>query len=157
MTHPIVPPEKSVHALTLEDFDSCPVWDTAQWDVAGGVDLTVTPLHGRRAIIGTERFPWVRCNGSLADGTPVQGITNVSLDPPTVDRPSLLVNGRWHVFYLPPAPAFVLAKKGPEALATALGKCVAEVFPLTLSTEVPVGPASHPAVSVFTVNGVVAA
>ncbi|HUM03761.1 MAG TPA: hypothetical protein VL084_15850 [Thermoanaerobaculia bacterium] len=154
MTEAIVPPEKSVHALTLEDFDACPVWDTEKWDVGGGIDLSVRPLVGHGAIDGTERFPWIRCTGSLADGTPVQAISNLSVHPPAIDLPSLWLDGKWHVFFLPPAPDFVLAKKGPEALARALGKSLSEVFPMTLSTEVLVAPLNRPVVSVFTVTGV---
>jgi hypothetical protein len=124
--------ERSIHDLTIEDLVSAPLWDTVQPDVEGGIDVTVAPVIGSGAIDGSESLPWVHCTGHLADGTVVDAVANVFLDPPRLARPTLYLEGRWHDFALPPAPEFVLAKDGPAILANALGKSIEHVFPITL-------------------------
>ena len=146
--------EKSIHDLVLEDFDACPVWDTVQFDVEGGVDSTVEPVQGKARIDGTERLPYVRVHGELADGTPLVGIANVFLDPPRLYNPSLLIGKSWQTFFLPPAPSFVLAQQGPEPFASLFGKPIEAVFPITLSSEVLIESTGMPIRTVFSTSGV---
>jgi hypothetical protein len=146
--------EKSIHDLELADFDEHPIWDTLQFDVAGGVDATVVPIPGKRHIDGTERLPYVRARGYLADGTTVTGIANVFTNPPAFQCPDLFIEGRWLVLLLPPAPPFVLAEQGPAKFAASLSKNLDQVFPITLWSEVTVDVVGGPIRAVFRTSGV---
>ena len=153
MTHLDFSRERSIHALEMRDLESEPFWDTVRFDVPGGVDTTVAPVITHASIDGTEQLPWVHCSGHLADGTPIAALANVFLDPPRIHCPTLYVADRWHVFFLPPAPSFVLAKQGPQALADALGRPVSAVFPINLWTTPPLAATGQPLRTVFTAEG----
>jgi pimeloyl-ACP methyl ester carboxylesterase len=157
MTHVDLSRERSIHELEMRDLESAPLWDTVRFDVPGGIDMTVAPVITHAVIDGTEQLPWVHCAGHFADGTRVAALANVFLDPPRIHCPTLYVAGQWHVFFLPPAPAFVLADQGPQALADALGRPVSSVFPITLFTTPLLAATGQPLCTVFTTAGLVPA
>ena len=126
--------EKPLADLTLADFDFARVWAS---DLANDDIETVYPVMGSD-MIGTSdpASLWVRFSGMLADSTPIAGIATPRDAPPDLLLPSFLIEGKWHVLHLPPAPDFVLKDTGPDAFARALGRGLAQVFPIYLRADV---------------------
>jgi hypothetical protein len=125
---------KQLGELELNDFDSAAVWAS---DIAGCDDETVTARPELRAVPQNVHGLWVRFSGTLADGTPLAGISMAECPPPNLLLHSFLIEGEWHALYFPPAPEFVLAADGPDAFARELGRSISQVFPIRIHTDLP--------------------
>jgi hypothetical protein len=124
-------PVKSLDALELRDFDDVPIWRTTMGDYE-----TVEPMPGKRSVDAGDAELWVRVRGILADGTEYPGVAMAESSPPTLLLPSFLVGTEWITVTMPPAPAFVLEKDGPDPFARRLGRTLAQVFPVEIRSEV---------------------
>jgi hypothetical protein len=127
--------QKKFADLTLSDFDRAWCWAS---DLANDDIESVYPIAGKETIMAADGPLWVRFSGNLADGTPAPGIASAQCTPPDLLVPSFFIDDRWHTFYLPPAPEFVLDQRGPERFAEALHRSLYQVFSLRLCTEVKV-------------------
>ncbi len=129
---------KKLSQLDNSDLLRHPAW-LAVGDYAQDVDAELVPLpldEGR--IPETAGEVWCFCTVTFADGTEHLGSAMCRGD--SKDTLSL-----WSVWkdeepvriLVPPAPSFVLEKQGPSPFARHFGRCVGEVFPLTIQAVPP--------------------
>lgn len=124
---------KPLSELDLADFDVAPVWSS---NIEGCDDETVEPRPEMHVVPENRHGLWVRFRGALADGTAADGIAMAECPPPNLLLHSFHIDGEWYSVHFPPAPDFVLAHDGPQRLAEQLHRPIADVFPITVVTDI---------------------
>jgi hypothetical protein len=124
--------------LNYKDLLRCVAWaSTGDYANESDPELTAVEFDSFGAVPSAYAEVWCLCEARFANGTRYDAVALFRGD---ADEGPLLCsvwNGDQNVpLILPPAPAPVLARRGPVAFAASFGRLTEDVFPLSISAKV---------------------